>query len=540
MKCLFKFSYLYILLSLFSLACCTRPVNTKKVQQAYSLLNSDPDSSLVLLSQCERKMFSSSDRAYYNLVYYMAQDKSGLDVASDSLLRYSYDYYSLHTDDTLYAKCSYYMGKYYSLVDSAKKSRDCYMSAIGASERVGDFYTLYLSTEKLSRLLSISNPDEALVLAHKAYRLLCQYDSTRIYNKVYLLINIGNCYDHLQMGDSSVYFMKKALNIALASKDDELIGDSYHSISSSLLGTHQVDSALFYAQKAWKTVRKKDFSLYSLLASCYLAVDSIHEAKEVLEKVIETNVSNKNKYSIYKKLARIGFLQNGDTETQSFVDSSLVYLQKLYLSSEQENTQYMIDNSVLNEREKLLNERQKYFFLTILGLIVILALLLLLLFLYIKSSRKRISYEMEKNKMEYLLHESENEKTKLIIESRERQIRFYKDYIMSKVDFERELYDLKNQKTAKSLTAQDWQDIEAVLNEIVPGFMESLKKKHPDLREKDIQFCMLLKLGFNNNELLRFYERGLQAIKQRLLNLKPVLGIEGKDFSTRDYICNYI
>lgn len=540
MKCLFKFSYLYSLLSLISLACCTRPVDTKKVQQAYSLLNSDPDSSLVLLSQCERNTFSSSDRAYYNLVYYMAQDKSGLDVASDSLLRYSYDYYSLHTDDTLYAKCSYYMGKYYSLVDSAKKSRDCYMSAIGASERVGDFYTQYLSTEKLSRLLSISNPDEALVLAHKAYRLLCQYDSTRIYNKVYLLINIGNCYDNLQMGDSSVYFMKKALNIALASKDDELIGDTYHSISSSLLGTHQVDSALFYAQKAWKTVRKKEFSLYSLLASCYLAVDSITKAKEVLTKATLTNANNKNKYSTYKKLARIGFLQNGDTETQSYVDSSLVYLLKLYLSSEQENTEYMMDNFILNEREELQKDRQRYYYLAILSLIIILILLVLLSYYYIGSSRKRISYEREKSALEHLLHESENEKAKLIIESRERQIRYYKGYIMSKIDFSKELDDLKNQKTARCLTASDWLDIEAVLNEIVPGFMESLKEKHPDLKEKDIQFCMLLKLGFNNNDLLRFYERGLQAIKQRLLNLKPVLGIEGKDFSTRDYICNYI
>lgn len=540
MKCLFKFSYLYILLSLFSLACCTRPVDTKKVQQAYSLQNSDPDSSLVLLSQCERNTFSSSDRAYYNLVYYMAQDKSGLDVASDSLLRYSYDYYSLHTDDTLYAKCSYYMGKYYSLVDSAKKSRDCYMSAIGASKRVGDFYTQYLSTEKLSRLLRISNPEEALVFAHKAYRLLCQYDSTNVYNKVYLLINIGNCYNLLSKPDSSLLYMKKALAESVYSQNEELIGDSYHSVSTAFLRGNQVDSALFYAQKAWKAVKKKDFSLYSLLASCYLSVDSITVAKQVLEKVIETNVNNKDKYNTYKKLVKIGFLQNGDKETQSYVDSSLVYLQKLYLNSEQENTEYMMDNSMLNEREELLKDKQRYYYFAILSLIIILILLVLLSFNYINSFRKRVSYEKEKNAMEHLLHESENEKAKLLIESRERQIRFYKGYIMSKIDFVKELDELRNQKTARCLTASDWLDIEAILNEIVPGFMESLKEKHPDLKEKDIQFCMLLKLGFNNNEFLRFYGRGLQAIKQRLLNLKPVLGIEGKDFSTRDYICNYI
>lgn len=540
MKCLLRFFYLNALLSVFFLVCCTRTVDFEKVHLAYRLLNTNPDSSLVLLSHCDRMSYYGPDKAYYNLIYYMAQDKCGLDVASDSLLRFSYNYYSLHKDDTLYAKCSYYMGKYYSLVDSLKKSKDCYMAAINTSEKTGDLYTQYLSTDKLSRLLRISNPEEALVLAKEAYNLLCQYDSTNSYNKVYLLINIGNCYNLLQRPDSSLLYMKKALAEAIFSHNDELMGDSYHSLSTAFLSGNQVDSALVYAQRALKAVRNKNFSLYSLLVSCYLAVDSISEAKEVLTKVIETDANDKQKYSIYKKLTKIGFLQNGDKETQSYADSSLVYLQKLYLTSEKENAEYMMDNSVLSERDELLTDRQRYYFFTILSLIVIVALLILLSFIYVKSYRRRISDEKEKNKMAHLLHESEKEKTKLLIQSRERQIRLYKDYIMSKFDFAKELDDLKKGKKARSLTTDDWLDIEAVLNELAPGFMESLKTKHPDLREKDIQFCMLLKLGLNNNELLRFYDRGLQAIKQRLLNLKPVLGIEGKSFSTREYICNYV
>ena len=54
-----------------------------------------------------------------------AQGKSGLDVDNDSLLRTAYTYYSAKPNDSLYAKCQYYMGKYYMLNDSSEKALPC-------------------------------------------------------------------------------------------------------------------------------------------------------------------------------------------------------------------------------------------------------------------------------------------------------------------------------------------------------------------------------------------------------------------------------
>lgn len=108
--------------------------------------------------------------------------------------------------------------------------------------------------------------------------------------------------------------------------------------------------------------------------------------------------------------------------------------------------------------------------------------------------------------------------------------------VLSKIDFARKIEALREVETNTKLSEKDWYEIEIYLAEFAPGFMERLRTQHPNLKEKDIRFCMLLKLELNNQELLRFYERGLQAIKQRLLNLKTVLGIEGKNISTREYI----
>ena len=60
-----------------------------------------------------------AEKAYYALTYYLAQNKSGLDVANDSLIRVAYNYYAKLPEDSLYARCMYYMGVYYSLSDSA-------------------------------------------------------------------------------------------------------------------------------------------------------------------------------------------------------------------------------------------------------------------------------------------------------------------------------------------------------------------------------------------------------------------------------------
>lgn len=540
MKHLYKHILPLFILCAFFFGCSTRPNELKRVQYAYSLLNSNPDSSLVVLSQCNRSTFSEQHLAYYNLVYYMAQDKSGLDVNSDSLLRLSYNYYTLHADDSLYAKCFYYMGKYYSLVDSAKLAKDCFLTAIDSSEKQGDLYTQYLSSEKLSRLLRISNPDEALLLTRNAYRLLCQYDSTKLSNKVYLLINIGNCHNQLHNPDSSKVYMKQALKEALSSKNDQLIGDAYHSVSSSFLRDNQVDSALSYAHKALETVPRKPSSLYSLLSECYMAANLLDSAKSVLVESLGHAATSKDKYVAFVKLAEIGLEQNGDSETKHYVDSSLVYLRQLYLTSEKENVEYMKDKVALNRKEELLMEKQWVFGIALTALLTIFILLTSLFYTQRRMSRKQILLEQERNKIEKLKHDVEQEKINLIIENRERQIELYKKLILSRIDFSNKINELKDKKTEETLSNTDWLEIEAYLNELVPGFLPTLRERHPDLKEKDIRFCMLLKLGFKNNDLLRFYERGLQAIKQRLLNLKPTLGIEGKSISTREYICNIL
>ena len=86
------------------------------------------------------------------------------------------------------------------------------------------------------------------------------------------------------------------------------------------------------------------------------------------------------------------------------------------------------------------------------------------------------------------------------------------------------------------MSAADWHELEEYLNEFFSDFMTRLRHTHPDLREKDYRYCMLLKLGLTNSDLAAFYSIGMPAVKQRLLRLKKRLSLASGDVAAREYI----
>lgn len=141
----------FILLS--QLASCHRHYREEQtIRQALALAADYPDSALHMLDHLDKsKLDDENCKALYALTYYMAQDKSGLDVDNDSLIRVAYDYYGKHKTDSLYGKCMYYMGKYYQLNDSTEQSLYCFNKADSACVALKDTAYICLVLEKGQR-----------------------------------------------------------------------------------------------------------------------------------------------------------------------------------------------------------------------------------------------------------------------------------------------------------------------------------------------------------------------------------------------------
>ena len=160
---------LLIALLLTMLCSCGR--NAKIMDEAERIVEQSPDSSLALLSTVDRYSLSKSDRARYGLLFTMAQDKSGVDVDMDTLIRQSYIYYEGEPETKYYGLSQYYMGKYYFLNDSTTECEECFQNVVNNAKERGDIDLQCLALEKLSRSIVLGNTKQSIEYARQGMAL---------------------------------------------------------------------------------------------------------------------------------------------------------------------------------------------------------------------------------------------------------------------------------------------------------------------------------------------------------------------------------
>lgn len=506
---------------------CTQDVQMQNMQHAYSFLNTLPDSTLKLLSQIDRETLSQEETAYYNLVYTIAQDKSGLDIDKDSLLRFSYNHYKNRPDDSLYAKCMYYTGKYYQLNDSAKQAEDCLHKSISAAEKAQDRYTQYLALNRLSRSLKQSNPEEAVKTAKQAYAIYNQTALANEINKAYLLIDIGNSFKACHRFDSALAYTKAALCMAEKISNATLKGNAYQAISNAFERTGQNDSALYFIRKAWETIPNKTESLTLALSDCLIKEDSL----EVAEKLL-VNISKQSKvikYSAFHFLSKIAFAQNDLIKAQNFYDSTRLALESMYFDSQTERSEYSTETYQLAH----INELQKSNYQTRVFALILISILLfsvLALLYYLYKTQKRENAQREE------LAKERREKLEIIIQNKEQQIDIMRKYVLTKFKAEDTLPKVKQHRD--KIDNEIWDEVSTFLDCSQNFFVTRLKEKYPTLTEDEVHFCMLLQLGINNTELADIYGISIGGIKNKQRLFKQKISLPS-DITLREFINNF-
>ena len=293
-----------LLLLIFALQACAGKDRQERevIHQAELLMQEQPDSALHLLQTLQRHSLTGETLARYALIHSIAQDKSGLDVTSDSLLRIAYDYYCRHPEDSLYARSQYYMGKYYSLVDSTKQAEDCLRTAVRYAGERKEYYTQYLALDRLSRTVRYADAPLALEYSRQALDVYSQKCSPNAKNQVFLLQDIGKVYLLCNKEDSALYCMDTALEKATLLNDSSMTGEIMQDKSLVYTKLKDYQQALSLAKSAWKMSPTKKINLVSRLASCYADADSAHQARELYATILRVG-ENERKYIVYKNLS---------------------------------------------------------------------------------------------------------------------------------------------------------------------------------------------------------------------------------------------
>lgn len=556
---------LYIILAIVLVSACAGNKEAKELfARVESVMDEHPDSALALLERAHinRARLSSDIEAKYALLYTMAQDKSGIDVDDDSLVRIAYDYYKDKTEDSLYAKSQYYMGKYFLFNDSTYAAEMCFNHAINGGKALKDYKTAYMACHQLSSSLALSNSLKALKIAKEGLAIQEKHDRKNIKNNIYMLINVARAIMNNDESKETFPYLDKAKERAYALGDSIIVSLVYRHLSSCYNMINMADSALYFAQKAYEYQSDKEESLELLCAISYFEADSILQAKQSFETIIRKSTTTNIKFVCFRYLSKIESMSGNSTRVAECIDSmysniSLMYENAMQLRNEyyESTLQKEKDNTALIEKSK---KKDIYIIIAVsVGLLVI--FIITLLYIYSKKESKRkmlleqhhhlleLQHQEEENRRE---RELEEQKHKLDMEAaekrhqdeitmRELRLDIMRDGLLSKLAFMKKMAKTKDDNKAIKLTDEDWKEIEIFLNGVDDLFVERIKEEYPNLKEKDLQFCMLLRLKCSTQDLMKIYCINEQSVKQKKYKFKAKLGITDTQISAKQFISEY-
>ena len=533
--------YFTLLIALLLTMFCSCGKNAKIMDEAERIVEQSTDSSLALLSTVDRYSLSKSDRARFGLLFTMAQDKSGIDVDMDTLIRQSYIYYKGEPETKYYGLSQYYMGKYYFLNDSTTECEECFQNVVNNAKKRGDIDLQCLALEKLSRSIVLSNKRLSVIYAKKAVDLYSNQKNAKIANLILYMLNLANCYILDNQKDSSFFYLRQSQQYLNRISDNSMPKYVYHSLSRAFYYFNEKDSALFYSRKAIDET--SDIKLMVFYSCCLEECDSLESAERLL-RICSAESNDKLKYSSYMELCKLSCKRINDKQLSTDIDSLERFADKYMLDLYSQKGKYFEEN--INQGRQL--ERQENAVMVrngvILFIIVTVLLLAALVYVYL-SKRKTLHaqevrhiqehYEMElesqRKEKEYLEREH-----KLLLESKNKQIALLKNGLFERLELAKKIKDAKGQSSHIVINDNDWNQLHSLLEGGEEYFVSKLKERYPSLSNDEIQMCMLIRIGLSNEDMANIYCITVNSMKRKLYSFKEKMGITDKDQSVRNVI----
>ena len=521
-----------LVLAVFLVTGC-KETHNKAIDIAYQLTATASDSALSVLNGVDQAKLGKAEMARYALVYTIAQDKSGLDVDNDSLLRTAYTYYNNREEDSLYAKCEYYMGKYYMLNDSTELAMDCLQKSAGVSEKNGDRYTQCMALEKYSRVLRQTDPQRAVKVAGIAENIYHKLPGASKYNTIYLKLNASMALLLAGNAASAATKCNEAFIIASELKDSDILSDVYQDMAAIEKQRKDFTMALRYSKASYSTCSKFDISKALNLATAYLDADSLSSCKKILNSIHPDNAEYKY---IAFNIRHLASIKAHDYDVAyNNADSAYYYLEQMY--GEQLNGKQEYYNSLVKtkyEKGVAKGEARLLSWLIVVTSLFALTIILFILHSYrqYKSTAKdKLKAEQEKLLQEERIHNEE-------LHHKEIQLSTMRRYLLNKINIAKRIEEIRgNKKENVVLTEEDWKEIKMFVNNVEGNFISRLKKRFPKLSDEDVKFMILIRLKMSSKAMGLIYNISEKSIRQKLFVYKSKVGLEGKKSSSlRSYI----
>lgn len=532
-------SFTILLFMMVSMLVSCQQSHQKELRMAYTLAESSPDSALTFLNHLDQGKLSEEEKAKYALTYYMAQDKSGLDIDNDSLIRIAFNWYGEHQEDSLYAASLYYMGKYFMLNDSMEQAKACLEKSYSISDSLRNLNVKCLALDKLIEVEEQLSPEKALKYAKSLVKMYHSMPNVSVYNKVAAHLRLGENLENVDSLKQALEEDRTAYRLAMHAGDKSLLSYASQDLANVFEEMGAKDSCLFYARQAYDLKDTNSFSCQLMLASAYISADSIKQAFAVLRQA--TPKTAEDRYSVFYMQSQAAMRASDYKQAKIFGDSANRCMQEMYRRALQAKISYY--SSFLkkeSERAKMQGkaEMQRWVF----GLTTVLSLIIISFVVYAYLSYKkriqaRLVHEQEMYSQKQLMMEKLHQEE---LAHKNVQMTVMRNYLQKKIEVVEKLNSAApNESKHIVLSESDWTELEVFLDGVEDLFVSRLRKEHPNLSKADLRLMMLLRLKLSQKTLASIYCVSEKAIKQKLFLYKDKVGIRNEHFSLRSYIENF-
>ena len=525
---------LYISVFFLLLASCT---NDKEVipvlERAEAYLPECLDSASMLLDSISSRPLRESGervRSLYGLLRTMTDAMEGKGVATDSLIRPSYSYYKEQGESDGHTRrlgrSAFYLARFEASRDSTKRAEDLFREAIRCSEQVEDWRTCYMAYDHFASTITWSNTELAIQLRKQAIDIYNRCKDKPA-NYISLLNSLSNDYLSAGYADSASYCANEAYQIACDQQLEDKQYESLRYLSNYYYYTQDYPKALELAKQGMYGLNDKtrDASLFSL-ADCYLACDSLEQAKNTLLSIHSSNP--KMQYAVYCKLSQIAMQLHDAPSAIAYFDSVETATVGMFTNIQQTKDEYYqetLKKELQNERQHLSALKQQIIF-GICVFALILSILGIVGYIIYRRYQGRLQRYVEiQNNRRYIAEQNRIRKeqamqidvNKMIIHQKSITMSLLqKHFLRHLAELRTDLVDAENIK----MTQEIWREIEDTLNAADNGFVKKLRSEYKSFDEEDIQLCMLVRLKVPNRNIAQIFLLGTDAIKKRRQKLK--------------------
>lgn len=439
--------------------------------------------------------------------------------------------------------------------DSVKAAEDMLRMSIRQARTSGDTHTLYLAQSRLAQLLSDGNTSAAVDMMRQAVLTYeRQPDSER--NHIILLDYLGTyagqlAYEEETSFDEALAYVQRAHSLAEASRDTmgtELVSQTLTSLANIHWAMEDYGEALHYAREAEACAPPSLLlGAQQVLARCFVSVDSLDQA-EAVYRAMQPGDDVKEAYIIESNLARLAAKRHGDTATEETIEKAFDRAEELYFSAMRQKDDYY-QTTLQQERS---NERMRYasalYRRTMWGVVAFAAVLLIAGFLVARdrlrvvATRRKAEVWQRKHEVDNHIHEAirrrQNEQMlrqnmeaqHTLLRQREGTISFLQDFVLQRSEAIRKLKGIAERPILFS--PHEWQEVERTLDAIDEDRFARIRQRYPELRDEDIQVCILTRLRLPNRAIGNLFSITVSAAQHRKLKIKKeIFGEQDPDIT---------